>query len=60
MSDWGEIAAYVETLDDLTDRKKGNLIRKLRAEYTEIQDMYPSIGDYVEEISRPGGLDDFI
>jgi hypothetical protein len=59
MNERAAISAFVETLD-LTDRKKGNLIRKLVDEFREIQDMYLSVDEYVSEISRPGGLDDFI
>ena len=60
VDDIAAIKAFVETLDDLTDRQKGNLTRKLVEEFREIKEMYPSVEDYVYEISQPGGLDDYL
>ena len=59
MDDASVIREFVETLDDLTDRKKGNLARKLIEEYREIRDMYPNVHEYVYELTQPGGLEDF-
>jgi|10_taG_2_1085330.scaffolds.fasta_scaffold04034_7 hypothetical protein len=60
MNDAKAIRQFVETLDELTDRKKGSLIRKLTEEYNEIKDMYPSVEEYVNDLKQPDGLDGFL